>query len=158
VLSLRAGYWVIVDTLIGDAEHEIEVRYQFSPRALVQGPETWFLASGAHGGGLWLTAVAPAPIDASIRSGSVDPIEGWVSTDYGQRRPAPSLAFRACARLPLSILTLLIPVRHVREAPRVEWRAEGRTQQLTVVDTGDSFVVDGDELRVAVGARNALEL
>ena len=158
VLFMRAGYWVIVDDLIGRAEHEIEIRYQFSPRPVARGPEPWFLAGGERGGGLWLSALSPVPLEATIQSGSVDPIDGWVSTHYGQRRPAPNLAFRACVRLPLSVLTVLLPVRCVREAPRVEWRAERQRQHLVVAETGDTISVSEDAIVVEAGARKALEL
>jgi hypothetical protein len=156
VLFLRAGYWVIVDDLVGRAEHQIEVRYQFSPRTLLRGPEPWFLAAGERGGGVWLSAHASAPVDPCIRAGCVDPIDGWVSTQYGQRRPAPNLAFRVSARLPVSIVTLLIPVRAVRDVPRVERRGERLAHQVSLADTGDCVTVDGDDLRVRIGARNAL--
>jgi len=82
---------------------------QFAPLALrLDG--SWARASGARGGGLLVRAFSTAPLAAEIR-------EGWVSPDYGQRARAPALVCRAAARLPLRIVTLLVPAADALAAP-----------------------------------------
>jgi hypothetical protein len=44
-------------------------------------------------------------------------VAGWISRDYGQREPAPLLIYRATARLPLRIATLLLPVEAGQPCP-----------------------------------------
>jgi len=44
-----------------------------------------------------------------VLEGELDPRQGWLSQDYGRHAPAPVLLFSAVARLPLRIITVLIP-------------------------------------------------
>jgi len=109
VFFAQPRYWVIVDDLDGKSEHAIELRFQFAPLALrLDG--SWARASGARGGGLLVRAFSTAPLAAEI-------LEGWVSPDYGQRARAPALVCRAAARLPLRIVTLLVPAADALAAP-----------------------------------------
>jgi hypothetical protein len=89
--------------------------------------------------------------------GELDPIDGWISTAYGRRQPAPSLAFATHAQLPLSIVTVLRPVRVRSEPPHVECRTDGVEHWIGVGDTGDSVVIGADELQVVTRAQRALE-
>jgi len=56
-------------------------------------------------------------LKAEVREGEVDPPAGWVSPDYGQRRPAPLLVYSTVTCLPLRIVTLLLPVEDVSAPP-----------------------------------------
>jgi hypothetical protein len=49
--------------------------------------------------------------------GELDPPRGWVSSDYGQREPAPAVVFNASARLPWRAMTILVPVAGTSERP-----------------------------------------
>ena len=49
-------------------------------------------------------------LKGQVFEGRLDPPRGWVSTHYGQRRPAPALVYSAVAPLPVRIATLLWPV------------------------------------------------
>ena len=48
-------------------------------------------------------------LTAEIHEGEMAPIQGWVSDDYGQRRPAPVLVYSTRTQLPLRIATILLP-------------------------------------------------
>jgi hypothetical protein len=112
------GYWVIVDDLAGSSGHHIELRFQFAPMPLsVEGD--WVGAKGPGGHGLRLRAAAGVPLEVRIEEGSTSPLEGWISPDYGQREAAPILIYTANTRLPLRILTLLLPVEDAAAAPPV---------------------------------------
>jgi hypothetical protein len=54
--------------------------------------------------------VASTRVETVISCGELDPPRGWVSSDYGQREPAPSVVFSAAARLPWRAMTILVPV------------------------------------------------
>jgi hypothetical protein len=111
------GYWVIADDLVGAEEHEIELRFQFAPRPLSATADGWVRASSSGGHGLLVRTFARRPLGVRIAQGSTSPIEGWVSPNYGQREPAPILIYSTTARLPLRILTLLLPVLDSAAAP-----------------------------------------
>jgi len=57
-----------------------------------------------------------------VTEGQLAPIEGWVSSDYGQREPAAAIVYAASTRLPVRIVTLIVPVKDAAAgAPRVSF-------------------------------------
>jgi hypothetical protein len=60
---------------------------------------------------------ASAPQRATVKTGELAPIRGWVSAGYGQRTPAPVLVYSCRTRLPWRSITLLIPRRGDASAP-----------------------------------------
>lgn len=109
VLFVKPRYWIVVDDFEGTAEHQVELRFQFAPLQLSVDPTLWARAQGPDGRGLLLRPFATVALKAEVRDGEVAPMQGWVSPDYGQRRPAPVLVYTAVAPLPLRLLTLLYP-------------------------------------------------
>ncbi|OGC02324.1 MAG: hypothetical protein A3G35_17575 [candidate division NC10 bacterium RIFCSPLOWO2_12_FULL_66_18] len=109
VLFVKPHYWVVMDDLEGAAEHQVELRFQFAPMQVRADPALWARAHGPGGRGLLIRAFAAMPLKVDILEGELAPIQGWVSPDYGQRRPAPVLTYSAATRLPLRIMTLLVP-------------------------------------------------
>jgi hypothetical protein len=109
VLWVKPRYWVVVDDLTGDGEHEIDLRFQFAPMDVTVTPALWARARGARGQGLLVRPFTTARLKAEVRAGDPSPIQGWVSPDYGIRRPAPVLVYATVARLPVRIATLLLP-------------------------------------------------
>jgi hypothetical protein len=120
VLFVKPRYWVVVDDLQGGAEHRVELRFQFAPVDVALGADGWARAV-TRGRGLLLRPFAATPLEAVLRQGSHEPLEGWVSPDYGQRRPAPVVVYAATVRLPLRLVTLMLPLEHPSEpAPEVQ--------------------------------------
>jgi len=119
VLFVKPRYWVIVDDIEGTAEHRVELRFQFAPVEVTLGPAPWVRAHGRGGHALLLRAFATAPLKVEVLEGEPAPIQGWVSPDYGQRRPAPVLIHSAVTRLPLRVLTLLYPMENPLASPPV---------------------------------------
>jgi hypothetical protein len=111
VLFVKPRYFVVVDDLEGAAEHDVEVRFQFAPLEISADGDLGFRAHGPRGAGLLLRSFAGVPLRAGVLQGSEDPIAGWVSPDYGRRQSAPMVVCKARARLPLRIVTLLLPLR-----------------------------------------------
>jgi Heparinase II/III-like protein len=110
VLWVKPRYWVIVDDLLGEAEHGVELRFQFAPGDAAADSARWACARTAAGPGLLLRPFATASLTAEVATGSLAPLAGWISPAYGCRQPAPALIYRARARLPMRIATLLLPV------------------------------------------------
>jgi hypothetical protein len=117
VLWAKPRYWVVIDDLLGAGEHEVALRFQFAPMQVEVIAGSWARARGTGGRGLLLCPFAEAPLKAEIKTGEAAPIQGWVSHDYGQRRPAPLLVYSVVTRLPLRIATLLLPVEEVLATP-----------------------------------------
>ena len=152
VLFVKPHYWVIVDDVDGSAEHRIELGFQFAARQAEVRPDLWACVHGAGGRGLLLRPWATVRLRAEVRVGEVSPIRGWVSPDYGQRRPAAMLTYSAVTRLPVRILTLLWPTMNsLGVTPAVGPLVDDAHQLVGLVfeDGGGSVRFGDDELIIA---------
>jgi hypothetical protein len=69
----------------------------------------WARATRNARAGVIVHALATVPLKASLLEGETDPRQGWISSHYGDHQPAPLLLYSTVARLPVRIITLLIP-------------------------------------------------
>ncbi|HEV3215244.1 MAG TPA: alginate lyase family protein [Vicinamibacterales bacterium] len=110
VLFVKPRFWIVVDDLEGLAEHHLELRFQFAPLEVkVQAPPGLWACARRGTRALWVRPFAMVPLEARVGQGEVDPLQGWVSPDYGQRRPAPVLVYSTIAHLPFRVATVLVP-------------------------------------------------
>jgi hypothetical protein len=109
VLFVDARYWLIIDDLSGRTEHSIDLRYQFAPIPLNVESDGWVRARGNHSA-LLIKAFSNVSFATTITQGQRAPAAGWISPNYGQKIPAPSLTFSAVAKLPVRVVTLLYPL------------------------------------------------
>jgi hypothetical protein len=79
--------------------------------------DKWARAETPNGNAFWVGSFTSAPAERSVKTGELAPVRGWISTDYGQRTPAPLLAYSCRARLPWRSVTLLIPSRRMSPTP-----------------------------------------
>jgi hypothetical protein len=118
VMFVRPDYWVIVDDVREEAgragDVEIELGFQFAPMHVLAARDGWARALTPAGNTFWVGVFAPATIKPHVACGELTPVRGWVSADYGQRSPAPRLAYAANASLPWRSITLLLPYRGAR--------------------------------------------
>lgn len=119
VLFVKPRYWVVVDDLDATAEHRIDLRFQFGPMDVMLGPDGWVAARRSAHRECRILVSATAPLQADLVAGRQQPTAGWVSPDYGRRVPAPTLTFSTVVRLPLRIVTLIVPMDHPFAAPAV---------------------------------------
>jgi len=149
VLFVKPRYWVIVDDLEGAAEHRLDLRFQLAPMEVSLDPDLWARARRRDGRGLLIRPFAAVPLKAEVREGEVNPPQGWVSPDYGQRRPAPALVYATVTRLPLRIVTLLLPVEDVSAPPpAVSLLLAGGSVPagLAFEETGEQVSVDDERV------------
>jgi hypothetical protein len=124
ILFVKTLGWLVLDELQGGGAHSLELRFPFTPRPLEIDASSWVRARGSGGRGLLLRVFADLPLAVRVRQGETDPIEGWISPAYGQRVPAPTVVYAGRGRLPLRLLTLLLPVEDASAPPpRVGARA-----------------------------------
>ena len=109
VVFVKGRYWVVVDDLQGDGEHQIDLQFQFAPLEVRVDPTLWARARGRTGSELLVRPFATVALKASLHTGELDPPRGWVSPVYGRREPAPLLVYSTVTTLPLRVLTLLLP-------------------------------------------------
>ena len=116
----------------------------------------WIAADGSGGSGLWIGTFSAAPLAARYAEGETTPLAGWVSGDYGRRQPAPLVTYEADARLPLRIVTLVLPCRPMPAAPpavTVQGDAGGRPTTLRLAGLGDTIHVTDHDLAAQRSAR-----
>ncbi len=147
VLFVKPHYWVVVDDLTGHDVHQLDLQFQFAPLQLTALDENWVRAQG-KGGALWVRPFAGVSLRRAIHSGEVDPIRGWISPDYGLRTPAPLLVYSTVERLPLRIVTLLVPREHGVMPPEVACVQTGDHMDLVLDGGRETVRVDGRQMSV----------
>jgi hypothetical protein len=142
ILHRRARAWLVVDDLLGRAQHRVEVRWQFAALPVGLEPAGWARARGARGH-LLVVPFAAAPLALAVDEGRLHPPGGWLSPAYGVRVPAPALTCATDARLPLRVVTLLLPVEAGGAPTVVPVRdAAGGIAAIRVVGRGEIGVGD----------------
>jgi hypothetical protein len=107
VLFLKGDYWVVRDRVETDGAHRYELRFHFAPGA----------APAVERDGDGVTAVRERGDDApglslftfSSGGGAWREEDGWVSTCYAERAPAPVLGFAGEGEGPQEFITFLVP-------------------------------------------------
>jgi hypothetical protein len=115
VVFARRRFWILVDDVLGAGPRSVELRFQFAPLSVSIEPSGWVCARSEAGACLWLRALAAVPLAVEAHEGA--PAVGWVSPHYGQCRPAPAIVWSARARLPLRLVTVILPLPSADLAP-----------------------------------------
>jgi hypothetical protein len=145
VVRERSRLCIVVDDLVGRGEHRVDLRFQFAPMPVALEPTQWVRAVRSPTAGLFVQAFSTAPLKAAVLEGELDPRQGWVSTGYGRQEPAPVLVYTMVARLPIRIITVLVPTEDpVGPPPSVSALSE-RGELLGVILDGQR------EIRLAEG-------
>ena len=120
VMFVKPDYWVVVDDVTADLKvstttastvHQIDLGFQFAPMSVSVVRDRWARAQTPAGNTFWIGSFGPAAMRPHVKRGELAPIRGWVSSDYGQRTPAPLLVYAAKAPLPWRSITVLMPLR-----------------------------------------------
>ena len=115
LLYCKPHYWVVVDDFRGKGEHTFDLHYHFSSDVRLRfggsgrcvfGHE---LLAQVPGAGLQLFLRASAPLQAGLVCGQEAPIQGWISSRYGERKRAPVLRLRFSSKVPAAIVSVLVP-------------------------------------------------
>jgi hypothetical protein len=144
----KPRYWVLVDDIKGLDVHEVELRFQFGRGQIALSPDGWASSFGSDGRGLMLKPFSTVPLQASICEGGVDPIQGWISPDYGLRQPAPVLGYSSVCKLPMRVVTLLLPVDGSPTPPEITTLFLDDTLSLYFAAAGECIKVDTHKIAV----------
>jgi len=109
IIFKKNEYWLVVDRLRGNGEHQFDVLYHFTPVQLAVDQEKKTLRTRfADGGNLKLSLNATVPVSLEIIRGAENPEQGWIYAD-DERKAVPTAVFSGKGNLPLHILTLIEP-------------------------------------------------
>lgn len=119
LLHIRPDIWLAVDDLTGPPDvpsrnsHKFDFYFHFpsNARLSVQQESSSVVRVNARADSarLDLLMCASAIVRGKTVDGQVDPIQGWVSSMYGQKSPAPTLRMSMQSRAPASGMFLLTP-------------------------------------------------
>jgi hypothetical protein len=149
VFFSKPGYWVIVDDLDGADEHRVDLRFQFAPMDVSLNADGWAIAQTPRGHECRLFVLATAPLEPKLVEAQTDPIQGWVSPDYGRREPAPALTYSTMGRLPLRIVTFVFPVENPSAtAPVIIGSLAYRHIEVVFEDRTETLHITDDDITV----------
>jgi hypothetical protein len=147
VIFIKPRYWLVVDDLIGDGQHHVEIRFQFAPMKVRNEHTGWVRATRDGQHGLLMRTFSSAPINSYVREGQRTPLEGWVSPNYGRLEPAPVVVYVADTQLPIRIVTLLWPTTEVDKTPDVDVIRDDEGRPIGVVAGGGEVLFrDGEPI------------
>ncbi len=110
ILFVKPHYWIVWDVVGPAGEHRVQQFWHLAPGTeLTRAEEGAFTVSYAPGPHLYVKSFSPDGASIVEISGSVKPVQGWVSKKYGEKEPAPVLAITMSGSLPASIVTVFIP-------------------------------------------------
>jgi hypothetical protein len=145
VLFVKSRYWLLIDDIDGKDVHQIELNFQFGSTQVTHGTDGWARSRNADGRGLLIRTFTTDVMQAEIHQGEIEPIRGWISTDYGLRQAAPSLTYSIVSKLPLRIVTLLFLTEDTAfEPPKV-------THTITDEDVRLIFKQEQEIVRIESG-------
>jgi hypothetical protein len=138
-------YWILLDELVGEGEHDIEARFQFMPgevevedgRVRTMFDDANVMVCPAEGSGLGVRTVI----------GQEEPRGGWYSAGYNLIEPAPQAEFSKRTEVPFEFATLLLPYEGIN-APDVKFYRDGSNYLVEM--NGKRDVFSGEELRCVI--------
>jgi hypothetical protein len=134
IVSRRLGYVVVEDTMRSTMPLRYEQLWHLRPgsRPTISGPRAW--TRSGHGDVLIRQLLATGAMGQVV--GSTSPIQGWVSSSYGQRVPAPVIVQAVHGRS-ARLVTLLVPFA----APNERGRPPIAVRDVRVTPDGFRFVL-----------------
>ena len=164
LLSVGGEYWVCIDRFTGAGTHSGEFLFQLAPGLEIEraGAAVFAAAADASAGLL----IVPAGFDeprSRVEIGATGTGNGWHSDDYGERRPAPTLATTDMLTVPAVRAHVLAPctrTSHARPAVHSQRLDHGLAITVQSGSTTDLVLcsVMGPRLLAAAGATFVGEL
>jgi hypothetical protein len=144
---VAAGYWIVIDWLLGTGRHELSATFQLGEGMSAEGGgDGVFTDEG--GRSVRIASWLPEGVRQEIVEGRETPPAGWVSPGFGLRRPAPALIASGAVALPATLAFAIVP-RGAAGAPEVSCPTGPLAGGLTVV----ADLADGSDRLTFGGAR-----
>jgi hypothetical protein len=114
LLHVRPDLWVVSDDLQGPPdEHIFDFYFHFPANAQLsvehEGDSVLRVNACADAARLQFLMCASAPVTGKTIEGQMDPIQGWVSSIYGDKSSAPTLSLSMQTLAPASGLVVMLP-------------------------------------------------
>ena len=123
VLFIKPSYWVVVDRIVGQGEHEVTRLFHFPigpARTAGNAAQTSFPDG---------TNIRVVPVDGA----SIEMRSGPIATGLVSVEKAPVVALVSKGQLPKTLCTVLLPYAAVTDLPEVTALADGSTDEARMV-------------------------
>jgi hypothetical protein len=118
VVFMKPDYWLLRDELRGEGAHQVDRYFHLAPEFDPTVFGNRVSARDDEGYGLLIIALEDDALTTHLWTEGDQPEDGWVATGYGQRRRAPTFAFRTGMSGSTVLHTLLVPFRGT--PPRID--------------------------------------
>ena len=120
IIFVKPHFWIINDLLEGSGYYKFDLYFHLVPCKInIIEPEKSVFIKRKSGAFL----IKPLYIDDTslkIFEGSINPIQGWLSTDYGVKIPSPTVNYVKKCQVPTNFTTLLYGIKNGNYLPRIE--------------------------------------
>jgi hypothetical protein len=113
ILFVKPDYWLLMDYLDGEEQHEYSTLFHLSPDVFVEqlDKERALVVSDRNGAQLLIVGLGDIDIRSEIQVGTESPPQGWYSEDHYKKCEAPTLSFSTSTGPSASMVWLLYPLR-----------------------------------------------
>lgn len=119
ILFIKPCFWLFVDDLEAKEKHQYDQYFHFASGAELEVSGLQVTARYGDKAGINLIPVNESSLSLARFKGSTDPIQGWVSYDYGVKEAAEVVKYSTQAKS-IQMATLLLPFGTEPEICRVE--------------------------------------
>lgn len=113
ILFKKKEYWLVIDYLTGEGQHEFDALYHFTPGEIrVDDSHNSVRTLHRDGKNIKLVSGATVPIKIEFLQGQENPEQGWISLNTGERVAAPTVIFSGLGKLPVLMATVIQPFKN----------------------------------------------
>jgi uncharacterized heparinase superfamily protein len=118
IFFVKPEYWIILDLLDGQGEHRFDLYFHLMPDANVSVDASSGAAQVRYcdSTDLVISPVQNGELATTVITGSLDPIQGWISQYSGQKNPAPTLRYTKLGPAPTLFGAILYPCTQSHQA------------------------------------------
>ncbi|WP_461205133.1 alginate lyase family protein [Clostridium sp. DL1XJH146] len=145
LISINDEFFVVVDTLLGQDEHDIEQFWHFNSNEVELFSKSLIARSNDEN----KANIQVIPLVTSKVKGEV--FESWLSDKYGSKRKAKVARYWIKESLPMDMVTLLIPeeAKKIKKVDVLDYFNDGKHIVINVViDSKEYTVKISDEIEV----------
>ena len=156
VIFKKKEYWLVVDRLTGEGEHDFENLFHFTPCDVKPNKQQ----NSVHtlyddNKNIKLVSNATVKMDVEIVEGAENPEQGWMAIKHGEKAAAPTAIFSGRSEFPIIIATVIKPYSG-ENTPDIQIEImESSTKQARIIVHSK---IGDDEWNINLENKNAISL
>lgn len=134
VIFKKKEYWLVIDRLSGEGEHDFENLFHFTPcNVKVNKQQNSIHTMYADNKNIKLISNATIKMDLEIIEGAENPEQGWMAIKHGEKAEAPTAIFKGRSKFPVILATVIQPYTE-KNAPDIQIEiVESSTMQARII-------------------------